>query len=284
MSKNNNDLLTNLIESLKGLLPKQPTGTGIKVGPITATAGYNPQNRAAGAGLGVNGVGPNIYIGPEGLNAGIGNPDDNRSYGQQFKDATDRWNPITQVQSVLGMNPQMAQSYRQQVDKTVPRADFGNAPVLSGLAEGIANAIPNAVAGAARLPAARTLGQGAGDVFDVGVGALQGAGLVDAGKAGLSALARNPDWLTNQRGGMDLSYNYSPEGNLQSVKPKPQLTLEQLTEKASGWNPGDRVKFDTALLTNDTKTLKALLPRVPEEYLKNRFGPQLYDLLLKGLK
>ena len=47
-----------------------------------------------------------------------------------------------------------------------------------------------------------------------------------------------------------------------------ELNNEQIIEKEGGWEPGLREKFDKALMKKDKKTLKALLPRVPEEYKK----------------
>ena len=55
-------------------------------------------------------------------------------------------------------------------------------------------------------------------------------------------------------------------------------TIEQIIEKSGGWKPGTRVKFDTALINKDVKTIKALLPEVPKEYVK-RFSKEISDVL-----
>lgn len=133
-----------------------------------------------------------------------------------------------QIGSVLSMNPQQAGQYRQQVNQTVPHlpvpqvqplpamlptpnlgSGYGRfmqgmsnlQPGAQNIPNATINAIPNAVAGMARLPAARGLGQGLGDVADIAAGAIQGGGLLDLAKSGLSSLNQNPGWLANQRGG-----------------------------------------------------------------------------------
>lgn len=276
--KNTNDLLSGLVEALKSLLPSKGFSYGAKTGPLTATAGYNPQTNSGGAGLGVNGYGPNISVSPQGIDAGIGNPDDARPYGQQFLDTVanqqtgSRFNPLAQARAVMGMNPQMAQSYRQQVDQTVPKADFGDVPVASGLAEGIANGIPNAVAGMAKLPAARTFQQGAGDVVDIGVGALEGAGLLDAAKTGMSALMRNPDMVTNQRGGVDLQYKYSPEGNLQKVSKISSKTkspeVQALIDKINGRSAAFGDSSNPIQELKNHSFIKDAVAKIPDADLK----------------
>ena len=65
---------------------------------------------------------------------------------------------------------------------------------------------------------------------------------------------------------------------LASVKGK---TVEQLAEKSGGWaNAGDRAKFDTAMINMDVKTIKDMLPRVPESYLHSGFGQQAFKTLM----
>src|SRR3990167_2276956 len=58
------------------------------------------------------------------------------------------------------------------------------------------------------------------------------------------------------------------------------LTIEQIIEKTGGWEPGMRVKFDTALLKKNTEEIKRLLPKVPQEYL-TRFKDQISKILFK---
>lgn len=141
---------------------------------------------------------------------------------------TGRWSPIAQVNSVLGMNKPQAQDYRNIVDKTVPTVPvrplpavlptpkqgsvYGDAmnlgaaaqPALNGLASNIVNAIPNSIGSAAKLPAARNPWEVVGDVASIGAGALQGASLLDSGLGMVNQFGKNPDWLTNQSGGVKL--------------------------------------------------------------------------------
>jgi hypothetical protein len=63
-------------------------------------------------------------------------------------------------------------------------------------------------------------------------------------------------------------------------KPK-EPSVETLIEMEGGWQKGLRAKFDRALLTNDIKEIKRLLPDVPTEY-KARFASELTELLGKG--
>lgn len=194
-----------------------------------------------------------------------------------------RFNPIAQLQAVRGMNPQMANQYRQQVDRTIPNADFGNVPVASGLAEGVVNAIPNAVGGMTKLPAARTPWQGIGDIANIAGGAVEGAGLLHAGVSGVNALSQNPQWVNNQVGA--IQPNLSPAQQMMQLhQAHPELTNEQLTDQLAGWKPGIRKAFDYAVLTKDFNTVKQLLPHVPENYLIDRLGPKVYEQLLGALK
>lgn len=121
----------------------------------------------------------------------------------------DQFNIPAQVGAVAGMNPQQAELYRYQVDQTMPQISTGNIPVVSGLASGIANAIPNAAAGLARLPAARDPQEAGWDIFNFLGGALGGASGLNAGRAGLGALARNPS-INNQTGGLQWQWGQNP--------------------------------------------------------------------------
>lgn len=53
---------------------------------------------------------------------------------------------------------------------------------------------------------------------------------------------------------------------------------EAIIEKMGGWNPGDKVIFDTALMHGDAKTVRAMLPVVPKEY-QVRFVKNISKLL-----
>jgi hypothetical protein len=55
-------------------------------------------------------------------------------------------------------------------------------------------------------------------------------------------------------------------------------TIEQITEQKGGWNPGDRVRFDTAMLEKDAQTVKQMLPVVPKEY-QQRFSKEIASLV-----
>ena len=72
------------------------------------------------------------------------------------------------------------------------------------------------------------------------------------------------DFVTGTASATSL-YELAKHG-LTSIINKPQ-TIEQISEKAGGWNPGDKVKFDTALHTGDAKTVRKMLPQVPKKYL-----------------
>jgi hypothetical protein len=60
-----------------------------------------------------------------------------------------------------------------------------------------------------------------------------------------------------------------------------KLTPEQIIDKADGWKPGIKEKFDTALANKDAKIVKKLLPQVPEEYQK-RFAEEIKAILGKS--
>jgi hypothetical protein len=55
-------------------------------------------------------------------------------------------------------------------------------------------------------------------------------------------------------------------------------TIEQIAEQKGGWNPSDRVKFDTAMLEKDAQTVKKMLPVVPKEY-QQRFSKEIESLV-----
>lgn len=61
-------------------------------------------------------------------------------------------------------------------------------------------------------------------------------------------------------------------------------SLEAMSNAASGWKqPNLKSDFDYAMLTNDTNKIKQLLPNVPEGYLQNNFGPEVYQKLLNKI-
>lgn len=57
--------------------------------------------------------------------------------------------------------------------------------------------------------------------------------------------------------------------------------VEQLAEQADGFKPGDKEKFDRAILRKDAATIKAMLPQIPQEY-KTRFGNNIRSILGTG--
>lgn len=186
-----------------------------------------------------------------------------------------------QVSAITQMNPQLAAQYRQQVAQTVPTIPVNQVPsaFLNGILPGAGsplgrslvnsavNVLPNSVIGMASLPAARSPWQALGDLAQIGAGAGVGASLLN--QTGLLSRV-NPAWFGNQFGQVPLG----PQQNLR------QTPIEKIQETVGGWQPGDRVKFDWAVFQNDFKTIKEMLPRVPADYLINRFGPMVYQKLL----
>ena len=61
---------------------------------------------------------------------------------------------------------------------------------------------------------------------------------------------------------------------------KGEPTIEQGIEKAGGWRPGDKAKFDTALYEKNASVVKSMLPTIPEEY-KTRFATEIKNLVGK---
>lgn len=229
-----------------------------------------------------------------------------------------------QVRSILNMSPEQAQAYRQQVNQTVPQLLPQNAPNVfapfpvlgqipqlkpygKAITAGFVNAIPGAVAGGARLPAARSIGEAGRDLFDIGTGALQGASFVGLGRNVASAVSNaNPSWFTNQRGGsfdhnqfntdidaMSSSpisgdrLNLSPSFDrvkAMAVPPQYQFksnlgsNVSDISEFNAGWPAGIKSQFDYALLTKNAPVLKQLLPLAPPNYIRS-IAPQVNQVL-----
>lgn len=57
-------------------------------------------------------------------------------------------------------------------------------------------------------------------------------------------------------------------------------SVEELAEKAEGWEPGMKQQFDHALSIKDAPAVKKLLPEVPEEY-KTKFASDIKSILGK---
>ena len=55
-------------------------------------------------------------------------------------------------------------------------------------------------------------------------------------------------------------------------------SIEEIIEKSEGFKPGMKTKFDQAMYKKDIKTIKKLLPQVPQAY-KNRFAAEINNLL-----
>ena len=53
-------------------------------------------------------------------------------------------------------------------------------------------------------------------------------------------------------------------------------------EIAEGWRPGEKAKFDEAMLTKDAKKIEEILPRVPDSY-KAKFKTKIEDILGKKI-
>lgn len=113
----------------------------------------------------------------------------------------------TQINAISNMNPQQATQYRQGVEQVVPHTNpqiVGNTP-LGYFAEQTMNAVPQAVIGAASLPAARNPWEVFGDVGKIASGAMVGAGGLHAARQAIPNI--NPQWITNQRGAAGLPLN-----------------------------------------------------------------------------
>lgn len=133
-----------------------------------------------------------------------------------------RYNIFAQLGAIRGMNQNQAELYRGQVDKLVPQADFGNVPVASGLAEGFANAIPNAVSGMARLPAAQDPREVAWDLLNIGTGAIQGAEGLHAVKSALPAIINS-----GERGGALVGKSPSLKQDVNAAYNSGNLTAQE---------------------------------------------------------
>src|SRR5262249_38488281 len=55
-------------------------------------------------------------------------------------------------------------------------------------------------------------------------------------------------------------------GFLRIAPEKTEKTFEQILEEGTGWKPGTRVIFDTALRNKDAATIRKMLPDIPKEY------------------
>lgn len=168
----------------------------------------------------------------------------------------DRFNPVAQTKAVMSMPQPQAQSYRQQVEKTVPRLstspqNMTNPYAMIG-AQTI-NALPNSVSGLAKLPGARTPGQFASDAWNMAQAPLAAATLTARPQAPQPAFQPN----------------LSP------------MNHSDLAEKLAGWQPGVKANFDYALLTRNANLVKQLLPQVPKAYLSS-FAQQIGTILGSG--
>lgn len=143
----------------------------------------------------------------------------------------DRLNLLKQVQAITGLSTAQKQGYRNAVDQTVPKIKFpagvDKIPVVQNLKNYgpynsliDPNAIPNAVASAAKLPAYMGPEQTVKDLVSILSGATQGAGLLDLGSAGINALT-SPDSAKDLIGGE----MHTP--NIQQVVSDDPVTAEQ---------------------------------------------------------
>lgn len=139
----------------------------------------------------------------------------------------DLWNSklnlLKQVQAIAGLSPAQKQSYRNTVDETVPTFKLPKGVDKMPMVQNLENygpynslinpnAIPNAVASAAKLPAYMGKGQTAKDLLSILSGATQGAGLLDLGGAGISALT-DPESAQEVAGGTMHTPNIQQEVN-----------------------------------------------------------------------
>lgn len=79
-----------------------------------------------------------------------------------------------------------------------------------------------------------------------------------------------------QNGGLKSEYIYAPKQNIKVETPA--KSIEQLAEEATGFTPGLRQQFDTALITKNKDELQRLLPNVPQEYAQ-RFKTEIDNIL-----
>jgi hypothetical protein len=97
---------------------------------------------------------------------------------------------------------------------------------------------------------------------------LENIGAVATLKSSLAAADKQAGFVKNP-----LAQNMNP------VAPKAGST-EQLLESATGWKPGMRQVFDTALLHEDSVALKSLLSEAPAEYVA-RYADKITKILSK---
>lgn len=100
-----------------------------------------------------------------------------------------------------------------------------------------------------------------------------------------------PENTTNTAQAMNSNSPMNPSSNIGSnniIPPNPstsdlgsQGSIESILEKGTGWQPGMKAQFDTALHVGDAAKVKALLPQVPAEYIQ-RFSNEIQNLFSKG--
>lgn len=147
-------------------------------------------------------------------------------------------NPIKQIQAIRGMSEPQAQYYRNLVDKQVPRVPIPGFiqnynPITNSLVGGAVNAIPNAVAGAAKLPAYVGPWQTAGDVANIAGGVAQGYGAIKGTEGLLGALTNSNSSPTAGMVGGGL---HTPDINeeINDGNMNPEAAMQNIKEIASG--------------------------------------------------
>lgn len=169
----------------------------------------------------------------------------NNFLSQNFSMTQGRLNPVAQVRAVTQMAQPMAQQYRQQVDQLVPRLSVPKfniqnpvknfAANLPGyVVEGAVNALPNAVAGLAKAPAARNIQQGLADAADVVLGPTT-FGLPSIGKNVVKSAVQQGAGQALKKGligGAKVGAVYGGLGGLSQNSDKPLGT--QLLEAGKG--------------------------------------------------
>lgn len=85
--------------------------------------------------------------------------------------------------------------------------------------------------------------------------------------------------INNLSNTIDTTIPKEPQGGM-SIKATGEVPVEQMSESAGGWQSGDKLKFDRALMNGDAGTVKSMLPQVPKSYAQS-FSQKIQSLLGK---
>jgi len=175
-----------------------------------------------------------------------------------------------QLQAIYKMSPSEKGIYREQVDQTIPKSNFGNIPVVSGIANSIGDTLGQGVGGAAKLTAARNPQEGISDVASIALAAGLGAGGLHAGMGGLGAVGqptslptRVPSLEALKTGAKTGGKYWATIGGLYGAKKgeKDKTVQDQLIKVLAGIFSGGAFGAATAGLGN--VAVNQFLPKTP---------------------